>query len=66
MRIEIFKKLYKVRKSSRRGKEVSFPAEVPIKPGESVIAYYDGFVLYVPKGAIVNEKLLIKAVKLNK
>ena len=55
-----------MRKAALRGKEVSFPADVPMKIGDTVIALYDGFVLYVPKGAIVDEELLIKAIKIAK
>lgn len=56
----MFRRLYRVRKAALRGKEVSMPAEVPIKAGDTVI------VLYVPKGTIVNEELLIKAIRLVK
>lgn len=63
----MFRRLYRVRKAALRGKEVSMPAEVPMKAGDTVIALYDGgFVLYVPKGTIVNEELLIKAIRLVK
>ena len=66
MKVEIYRHPYRVRKAALRGKEVSIPAEVPIKPGETVIALYDGFVLYVPKGSTVDEEMLMKAIKIER
>lgn len=66
MQTEIYRRPYRVRKAGLRGKEVSIPAEVPIKPGDTVIALYDGFVLYLPIGAIVDEALLVRAIKISK
>ncbi len=66
MGIKIYRRSYRVRKAALRGKEVSIPAEVPIKPGGTVIAPYDSFVLYLSLGATVDETLLVRAIKINK
>ena len=59
---EIFKRSYIVRRASLRGKEVSLPPEAPVKPGDKVIVFYDGFVLYVSRGTQVDETLLRRAI----
>lgn len=42
--------------------EITIPAGTPFKPGDVVIAFYDGFLLYVAKGTQVNEALLRQAI----
>lgn len=66
MSIRIFRRPYQVRRASQGGKEVTIPPEVPLKVGDTVVAIYDGFVLFVPKEASVNEEELLKAIKLEK
>jgi len=60
---EIYKRPYRVRKAALRGKEITIPSGMPLEPGDIVIAFYDGFVLYVPKGTHVDEALLKQAVR---
>jgi len=62
MQIEIYRHQYRVRRAALRGKEVSIPPEVPIKPGDVVIPIYNQFVLFVPRGVKVNEYLLLKSI----
>lgn len=64
MTSEIYKHPYKVRRAALRGKEVTIPSGATPEPGDTVIAFYDGFVLYVPKGTRVDEKLLREAIQL--
>ena len=52
--------------SSVKGKRGFYSSWVPIKPGGTVIALYDSYVLYLPLGAIVDEALLVRAIKINK
>jgi len=59
----LYKKPTKVRKASQRGKEVTIDPKVPLEVGQEVVQIFDGFVLYVPKDAKVNEKLLVRAIK---
>lgn len=61
--MEIFKRPYRVRRAAVRGKEITLPCETPLEPGDIVIAFYDGFVLYVPKGTRVDEALLREAIR---
>jgi len=61
--VEIFKRPYRVRRAALRGKEITIPSEVALKPGDTVIAFYDGFVLFVPKGTRVDEGLLREAIR---
>ena len=42
--------------------EITVPSGTPFKPGDVVIAFYDGFILYVPKGTQVDEVLLRRAI----
>ena len=58
-----YRRPYLIRRAAQRGKEITLPPDGPFKPGEKVIAIYDGFILLVPKGAIVDEELLVKAIK---
>ena len=60
---EIFKRPYRVRKAALRGKEITIPSDVTLEPGDTVIAFYDGFVLYVPEGTRVDEALLREAIR---
>jgi len=60
---DIYKRPYRVRRAALRGKEITIPSTVTLKPGDTVIAFYDGFVLYVPKGTSVDESLLRKAIR---
>jgi hypothetical protein len=60
---EVYKRPYRVRRAAVRGKEVTIPSDVSkLQPGDTVIAFYDGFVLYVPKGTQVDEALLRRAI----
>jgi len=59
---EIYKRPYRVRRAAVRGKEVTIPSDVKLEPGDVVIAFYDGFILYVPKGTQVDEALLRRAI----
>ena len=59
---QIFKRTYVVRRASVRGKEVSLPPEAPVKSGDKVLVFYDGFVLYVPRSTKVDETLLRHAI----
>lgn len=60
---EIYKRPYRVRRAALRGKEVTIPSDVPLEPGDMVIAFYDGFVLYVPRGTRVDEALLRESIR---
>jgi len=59
---EIYKRPYRIRKATIRGKEVTVPPEADLNPGDNVTVYYDGFLLVVPKGVTVDEVLLRKSV----
>lgn len=59
---EIFKRPYRVRRASYYGKEVTLAPETPFYPGEEVVQFFDDFALIVPKGAMVDESLLRRAV----
>lgn len=59
---EIYRRPYRVRRAAARGKEITIPSDMKLEPGDIVVAFYDGFVLYVPKGAQVDEALLRQAI----
>ncbi len=59
---EIFKRPYRVRRAAATGMEITIPSGALFKPGDVVIAFYDGFVLYVPMGTQVDEALLRRAI----
>ena len=60
---EIYKRPFTIRRAAVRGKEVTIPSEMSkLQPGDMVIAFYDGFVLYVPMGTRVDEALLRRAI----
>jgi hypothetical protein len=59
---EIYKRPYRIRKATLRGKEVTVPPEAQMQPGDEVTVYYDGFILVVPKGLKVDEDLLRQSV----
>lgn len=61
---EIFKRPYRVRKAALRGKEVTIAPEAKIASGDEVVEFYDGFVLIVPVGTRVNERMLKRAIDL--
>ena len=63
---EIFKRPYRVRKAALRGKEITIAPEAKMQPGDDVVQWYDGFVLIVPQGTKVNEKILRRAIGLEK
>jgi len=63
MSSEIYKRPYRIRRAASRGKEITIPPDVTLKPGDTVTAFYDGFVLYVPKGTHVDEALLREAIR---
>ena len=58
---EIFKRPYRVRRAAATGMEITVPSGTPFKPGDVVIAFYDGFILYVAQGTRVDEVLLRRA-----
>lgn len=60
---EIYRRPYRVRKAALRGKEITIAPEAKMQPGDEVIQWYDGFVLIVPQGAKVNEKILRRAIE---
>ena len=60
---EIYKRPYRVRRAAVRGKEITIPSDMTLEPGDIVVAFYDGFVLYVPKGTHVDEALLREAIR---
>jgi len=60
---EIYKRPYLVRRAAARGKEVTIPSDVKIEPGDIVVAFYNGFILYVREGTVVDEVLLRQAIK---
>jgi len=60
---QIYKPSYRVRRASLRGKEVTLPSGAPFKPGDTVIVFYDGFVLYVSRGTRVDEARLREAIR---
>ena len=59
---EIYKRPFRVRRAALRGKEITIPSDMKLEPGDTVIAFYDGFILYVPKGTKVDELLLRQAI----
>lgn len=59
---EIYKRPYRVRRAAAAGMEITVPSGTPFKPGDVVIAFYDGFILYVTKGTRVDEALLRRAI----
>lgn len=59
---EIFKRPYRVRRAAATGMEITVPSGTAFKPGDVVIAFYDGFILYVSKGTQVDEALLRRAI----
>jgi hypothetical protein len=64
----LFRQPYPVRKAGQRGKEITVPPHAPFKPGQEVVAYFSqspGFVLYVPEGIEINERLLLQAIHHN-
>lgn len=63
---ELFKKPSRVRKAAQRGKEITIPPEADLKIGDEVLLFSNGFVLIVPKGTKVNEKLLERAIQVIK
>jgi hypothetical protein len=44
--------------------EITVPSGTPFKPGDVVVAFYDGFILYVAKGTQVDEALLRRAIRM--
>ena len=62
IRGEIYKRPYRVRKAAVWGKEVTIAPEAPFCPGEEIVQLFDGFVLIVSKGTVVNELLLRRAI----
>ncbi len=62
MQREIYKRPYRVRRAAIRGKEITIPSDMKLEAGDTVIAFYDGFILYVPMGTQVDETLLRRAI----
>lgn len=62
MSMDIFKRPYKIRKATVRGKEITVPPEAELQPGDEVTVYYDGFILVVPRGVKVDEDLLRQSI----
>jgi len=63
---EIFRRPYRVRRAARWGKEITIAPGAKLEPGDEVVQWYDGFVLIVPQGAMVDEKILRRAIKLGR
>jgi hypothetical protein len=61
---EIFRRPYRVRKAAVRGKEITIAPEAKMQPGDEVVQWFNGFVLIVPRGTKVNEKMLRRAIEL--
>jgi hypothetical protein len=61
---EMFKRPYRVRKAAKWGKEIAIAPEAKMEPGDEVVQWYDGFVLIVPRGTRVDEKMLKRAIQL--
>ena len=62
---KLYKRPSKLRRSTpKSGKEVQIPPGVDMEAGDDIEMYYNGFVLIVPKGTEVDEKILEKIVKL--
>ena len=59
---EIYKRPYRIRRATLRGKEITVPPEAQLQPGDEVTVYYGGFLLVVPKGSKVDEDLLRRSV----
>lgn len=59
---EIYKRPFRIRRATLRGKEVTVPPEARLQPGDEVTVYYDGFILVVPRGVKVDEDLLQQSV----
>ena len=62
MQGEIYKRPYRVRRAAVRGKEITIPSDVKLEPGDTVVAFYDEFILYVLQGTQVDEALLRRAI----
>ena len=58
---DIYKRPYRVRRAAVRGKEITIPSDMKLETGDTLIAFYDGFILYVAKGTRVDEVLLRRA-----
>jgi len=61
---ELYRKPGKIRKAAQRGKEITIPPEATLNVGDEVLLLSNGFVLIVPKGSKVNEKLLERAIQI--
>lgn len=64
---EIYRRPYRVRRAARRGKEVTLAPETGLCPGDEIVQLFDtlvGFVLLVPKGAVVDESLLRQTIRM--
>jgi len=61
---EIYRRPYSVRKAALRRMEITIAPEAKIQPGDEVVQWYDRFVLIVPQGAKVTERILGRATDL--
>ena len=59
----LYRKPSRIRKAAQRGKEITIPPEADLQIGDEVLLLSNGFVLIVPKGSKVNEKLLERAIQ---
>jgi hypothetical protein len=60
----LYRRPYKVRRAAQGGKEITIAPSVPMRAGEEVVQFFDGFVLVVPRGAVVDEGMLLRAIRL--
>jgi len=61
----ILRRPYIIRRAtSISGKEVTVPKDCPMEPGDRVIVLSDGFMLVIPEGAEVDEKMLRESIQL--
>ena len=59
----IYKRSCRVRRAVLGGKEITIPSEVLLRAGDTFIAFWDGFVLFIPNGTCVDEVLLREAIR---
>jgi hypothetical protein len=63
----MYSRPYIVRKATTQGgKEVTVPPFSQLEPGDKVVVLCNGFMLVLPEGATVNEKLLKQAIGMPK
>jgi len=60
---ELYKRPFRVRKMAT-GMQITIPQGSKFSVGDKTTVFYDGFMLVVPAGSEVDEKVLVKAIKL--